>query len=188
MAFRFRHALSMTVVTLLGASFLLAQSRNPNELGVGKLLVVPRDAPDPRFAESVVLLVHYGDDGAVGLMINRSTKLPVSRVLPELKGASKDSDPVYVGGPVTIEAVMALLQSRTEPHPGTHVVGDVYVVSTRPDLEAAFAAVMVPSKLRVFLGYCGWSPGQLEKEVARGGWYIFDGSEQLIFDSTAVRL
>ena len=183
MMLKFRHGLSMAVVALLGASVLLAQSSRPEDLGAGKLLVVPRDSPDPSFAESVVLLVHYDEDGAVGLMINRRTKLPVSRALPELKGSSKYSDPVYVGGPVTIQAVMALLQSKTEPHPGTHVFGNVYLVSTKPDLETAFAAGVGPSELRIYLGYCGWTRGQLENEVKRDGWYIFDASAQLVFDS-----
>ena len=183
MTLKFRQVLSLTVGALLGASVLLAQSKRPEDLGVGKLLVVPRDSPDPNFAESVVLLVHYGEDGVVGLMINRQTTLPVSRLLPELKGSSKYSDPVYVGGPVTPESVIALLQSRSEPHDATHVFGNVYLVSTKRDLESALAAGMGPGELRIYLGYCGWTRGQLENEVKRGGWYIFDGSGALVFDS-----
>jgi putative AlgH/UPF0301 family transcriptional regulator len=116
MAFRFRHGLSLVIWALLGASVLLAQSRRPGDLGVGKLLVVPRQSPDPNFAESVVLLVHYAEDGTVGLMINRQTPLPVSCVLRDLKGSSDSSQPVYVGGPVQMGAVQALLQSDAGPH------------------------------------------------------------------------
>jgi putative transcriptional regulator len=171
------------ILGLLGVSTLLAQSRNPGDLGVGKLLVVPRNSQDPNFAESVVLLVHYAEDGTVGLMINRQTKLPVSRVLHDLKGSNNYSDPVYVGGPVQIEAVQALLQSRAGPHDATHLFGTVYLVSTKAELEKALAAGKASKDLRIYLGYCGWSPGQLENEVNRGGWYIFDGSQELVFDS-----
>ena len=181
--FTFRHGLLLVIWGLLSASTVLAQSRRPEDLGVGKLLVVPRDSPDPNFAESVVLLVHYAEDGTVGLMINRQTKLPVSRVLSDLKGSSKYPDPVYAGGPVQIEVVQALLQSRAGPHNATHVFGNVYLVSKKVELEEALSAGKGSTELRIYLGYCGWSRGQLENELNRGGWYIFDGSEGLVFDS-----
>ena len=184
MVFRWRHGLSITVGALLCASVLMAQSRRSEDLGVGKLLVAPRDAADPSFAESVILLVDYGEDGAVGLMINRQTKMPLSRVLPELKGSSKYTGPAYLGGPVTIGAVMALLESRTEPHPKKHVFGNVYLLSTKPELEAALAVSKGAGDLRVYLGYCGWGSGQLERELKRGDWFIFDASEELAFDAS----
>jgi putative transcriptional regulator len=183
MALRLRRGLSFVILGLLSVSILLAQSRNPGDLGVGKLLVVPRNSPDPNFADSVVLLIRYAEDGTVGLMITRQTKLPVSRVLHDLKGSSKYPDAVYAGGPVQIEAVHALLQSRAGPHDSTHLFGNVYLLSTKVELEKALAAGKGSKELRIYLGYCGWSRGQLENEVNRGGWYIFDGNDGLVFDS-----
>jgi putative AlgH/UPF0301 family transcriptional regulator len=162
---------------------LEAQSKKPADLATGKLLVVPRDSLDRNFAEAVVLLVHYGDDGVLGLMLNRRTQLPISRVLREVKGAEKVSDPVFAGGPVELETVLALRQSRTQITDATHVFGKVYMVTTRRDLESALEAGAGPGELRIYLGYCGWAPGQLENEVRAGGWYIFDSSEALVFDS-----
>jgi putative transcriptional regulator len=182
-AFRFRHYASLFIWGLLGASILLAQSRRPEDLGVGKLLVVPRQSPDPSFAESVVLLVRYAEDGSVGLMINRQTTLPVSDVLRDLKGSSNYSQPLYAGGPVQVELVQGLLQSAAGPHDAAHVFGSVYLVSKKVELEKVLAAGKGSKELlRIYLGYCGWARGQLENEVNRGGWYIFDGSEGLVFD------
>lgn len=178
----FRWGFAILIWGLLGTSFLRAQSRRSDDLGAGKLLVVPRDFADPNFADSVVLLVHYGEDGAVGVMINRRTHLPVSRVLGDLKSAGKYSDPVFLGGPVEIETVLALRQSRTELPGASRVLGNVYLLSRKEELETALAAGVGSSELRIYLGYCGWSPGQLENEVKRGDWYIFDGSEELVFD------
>lgn len=183
MAFRFRHCISLVIWGLLGASILLAQSRRPEDLGVGKLLVVPRQSPDPSFAESVVLIVRYAEDGTVGLMINRQTTLPASDVLRDLKGSSNYSQPLYAGGPVQVELVQALLGSTAGPHDGTHLFGNVYMVSKKVELEKALAGGKSSKELRIYLGYCGWSRGQLENEVNQGGWYIFDGSEGLVFDS-----
>ena len=182
MVLRLRHGLSLVIWVLLGASTLVAQSKRPEDLGVGKLLVVPRNSPDPNFAESVVLLVHYAEDGTVGLMINRQTKLPVSGVVRDLKGSSNYSDPAYAGGPVAMEGVLALLQSRAGRHDATHLFGNVYLVS-KAQLEEVLSAGKGSKELRIYLGYCGWSRGQLENELNRGGWYIFDGSEGLVFDS-----
>ena len=182
-AFRFRHGLSLVIWGLLGASVLLAQSRRPEHLGVGRLLVVPRQSPDPRFAETVVLLVHYAEDGTVGLVINRQTTLPLSSALRDLKGSSNNSQPVYSGGPVQIEVVQALLQSTAGPHDAARLFGNVYLVSKKVELEKALVAGKGSRELRIYLGYCGWSRGQLENEVNQGGWYIFDGSEGLVFDS-----
>ncbi len=182
-AFRFRHCLSLVIWALLGASILPAQSKRPEDLGVGKLLVVPREPPDPNFAESVVLLVRYAEDGTVGLVINRQTTLPASSVLRDLKGSSNYSQPVYAGGPVQIELIQALLQSAAGPHDATHLFGNVYLVSKKVELEKALVAGKGSKELRIYMGYCGWSRGQLENEVNQGGWYIFDRSEGLVFDS-----
>ena len=182
MASRFQHGL-LPVLWLLGASILLAQSRKPEDLAVGKLLVVPRQSPDPSFAESVVLLVRYAEDGTVGLMINRPTTLPVSDVLRDLKGSSNYSQPLYAGGPVQVELVQALLQSPAGTHDAAHLFGNVYLVSKKLELEKALAAGKGSRGLRIYMGYCGWSRGQLENEVKQGGWYIFDGSDGLVVDS-----
>jgi hypothetical protein len=81
---------------LLPALFLPIQFKNPQDLGVGKLLVASRSLGDPDFAGTVVLLVRYDEKGALGLILNRRTDLPLSRVL-DLEAAKDRSDPVYLG-------------------------------------------------------------------------------------------
>jgi putative transcriptional regulator len=171
------------LIVLLSASVLMAQSKDPADLADGKLLVAPRDFPDPNFTDSVILLVHYGEDGVLGLMLNRRTEVPASRVLRELKGGSRYSDPVFLGGPVERGTVFALFQSRAKMEDAERVTGDVYLLSARDDLETALASGAGSAELRIYLGYCGWTRGQLENEVRRGDWYIFDSSDKLVFDS-----
>src|SRR6202453_5500016 len=82
-----------------------------DDLAVGRLLVASRDLGDPNFAKTVILLVHYSEDqGSVGLVINKRTDVPISRVFRDLKEASGRSDPVYIGGPVELNSVLALLK------------------------------------------------------------------------------
>src|SRR5215468_3782506 len=66
---------------------LNAQSTKAEDLAAGKVLVMEHNAPDPNFGESVILLIHYGPDGVVGLMLNRAASIPVSR-LNEFNGTS----------------------------------------------------------------------------------------------------
>lgn len=168
---------------LLAAVTLCAQSQGVEDLATGKLLVAPRDAPDSNFAESVILLLHYDDQSALGLMINRRTTVTIARALHELKGAHDRSDVVYFGGPVEQEGVMALLRSSSKPENATALFEDVFVIGARQGLEGVLSSGKSAGRLRVYLGYCGWGPGQLDNEVRLGGWYIFDATANLVFDA-----
>jgi putative transcriptional regulator len=176
-------ALAFLLFLLVGASCLPAQSQSPDDLAVGKVLVAARDLPDPVFGESVILLVHYDKTGALGLMVNHRTRIPISQALSGLKEAARHSDPVFVGGPVDLSAVFALLRAPAKPDGAGVVLGHTYFISTKPGLLRALAKSSNPSDFRVYLGYCGWAPQQLEAEVSQGRWYIFDGSEGLAFDA-----
>jgi putative transcriptional regulator len=161
---------------------LEAQSTRPADLGAGKLIVASPDLPDPNFAKSVVLLVQYDEDGVVGLILNRRSKVPISRVLDELAGAKKRADLVYAGGPVGRTDVLALTRSRPSGD-AKRVFGDVFLVSTREDMEKTFAAATDADGVRVYLGYSGWTGPQLEHELELGAWFIFQGSAKAVFDS-----
>jgi putative transcriptional regulator len=167
---------------LYGTAIAAGQSTSAGDLGVGKLLVSSRGLGDPAFAESVVVLIQYDQHGAVGLMINRRTQAPLSRVLKDVDTAKRGSDLIYIGGPVELDAVLALLRSKQKPDEAASVLGEVYLVSTKPALEKALAASSRSGDLRVYLGYCGWDSGQLENEVRLGGWWIFDPDASVVFD------
>jgi len=153
------------------------------DLAAGKFLVASRNLPDPNFSETVVLLADYGEAGAMGLVINRPSELPVGRVLSGVKGAHARSDAVFVGGPVSPAGVVALVRSPEAVHGARHVFADVHLITTQPPLESLIAAGAKPDVFRVFLGYAGWSPEQLEAEVALGAWHVFPAEADVVFDS-----
>jgi putative transcriptional regulator len=134
------------------------------------------------------LLIRYDQDGTVGLMINRPTEVPISRALQEFKLGGDRSDPVYRGGPVGTANVLALLRSRVQPDDAAPVFGDIYLVSTKALLGKTLARGAGPGEFRVYLGYCGWSRGQLENEVRQGAWQIFNRSADVVFDPDAKSL
>jgi putative transcriptional regulator len=178
-----RRLLQFLVLLLAGAGCLAAQSKSPLQLGPGKILVASRSVTDPLFKQSVILLVRYGASGALGLMINRRSKVPISDVLAGVKGAAADSHPVFVGGPVELRTVFALARSPRKPKGATAVSGDIYFLGSKTALETALDGGSDPSRLRIYVGYCGWQPRQLEHEVLDGGWYIFNSRQDLAFDA-----
>ncbi len=164
-------------------TFVPVQSKNVRDLGAGKLLVASRGLADPTFAQTVILLVHYDTEGVVGLVLNRRTDLPLSRVLEGLKAANGRSDRVYLGGPLETPALFALLQSPTKLDGAEHIFGRVYLISRKALFEQILSARPGPGVFHVYLGYAGWSPAQLQQEVRVGAWFIFRADAKTVFDS-----
>jgi len=173
----------MVLLIEAGVQLAGAQSTRPADLAAGKLLVASPDLPDPNFARTVILLVQYDADGVLGLILNRRSKVPISRVLDGLAGAKDRADPVYAGGPVERADVLALVRSRRPPGNAKRVLADVFLVSTKEDLEKTLASTADADNVHVYLGYSGWTEPQLEHELELGAWYIFQGSAKTVFDS-----
>jgi putative transcriptional regulator len=159
------------------------QFRDPRNLGVGKLLVASPNLADPNFAKTVVLLIRSDDQGIVGLILNRRTDLALSRVLEGIPGTKDRSDPAYLGGPVEVPAVTALLQSPDKVEGADHIFGGVYLISTRTLLEHTLAGRPDPQVFHVYLGYAGWTNDQLRREVELGAWFIFPADTGAVFNS-----
>jgi putative transcriptional regulator len=170
---------SLAVFFLLAAP-LAAQSTRPKDVAAGKLLVASRDLGDPNFAHTIVLLVHLDKDAAVGLVLNRRTKVPVARALDDLKSSKGRPDMLYSGGPVGRADVLALARSKTKPDDAQLVFGDVYLVSSAAQLEKTMA-VNSADNLHVYAGYAGWTARQLEAEVEFGAWFIFPADPGTVF-------
>ena len=153
-----------------------------DDLAVGRLLVASRDLGDPNFAQTVILLVHYDEDqGAVGLVLNKRTDVPISRVFHDLKEASGRNDPVYIGGPVELNSVLALLKSASKPDGAEHVFGDVYLIGKKDLLAQTMASHAEASVFHTYIGYAGWQGGQLEHEVDLGAWHVMPADAVTVF-------
>ena len=159
------------------------QSKNPRTLGPGRVLVASRDLGDPNFVKTVILLLRCDAQGVVGLVLNRRSRVPLSRVLKDLQAAKDRSDPVYLGGPVETPAVFALLQSSAKVEGAEHIFDGIYLISAKPLFEHTIAARPGPGIFHVYLGYAGWTEEQLRKEVELGAWYIFPADAGTVFNS-----
>jgi putative transcriptional regulator len=137
----------------------------------GKLLVATPDLEDPNFFRTVVLVLEHNLEGALGVVLNRPTAAEVSELLPDWAVVAADPPVVFLGGPVQPESAIGLGR-RGDERDGdgfASLFGDVGTV----DLERAPDDV-VPQidTARVFAGYAGWGPGQLDGEVAANGWFV----------------
>jgi len=144
---------------------------------VGQFLIAVPQLADPNFRQSVVLVVRHDDDGALGLIVNRPAPLPFHKVWEKISSEPCPIEaPLFVGGPCG-GPLMALhsepMQSEIGILPGIHFTADIQQI--RSLLEHAADPV------RLFGGYAGWGPGQLEGELAAGGWYAVDASEEQLF-------
>lgn len=152
----------------------------------GKFLVATRNLIDPRFQETVVLLIDYSPNGATGLIINRPTQVPLLDLLPSVPGLKKQAL-VYYGGPVEGYRILLLIQSDEKPVESVSVFGNVYVSSSKNTLEH-MAADKKGRQFRIYAGYAAWSAGQLDREVAQGDWLVVLADAQSVFDKKSTEI
>jgi putative transcriptional regulator len=159
-----------------------SQAPLPTEPAKGRFLVANRSVNDPRFAQTVILLIAYSDRGAMGIIINRPTDVRLASALPEMKELRNRPDRLFVGGPVAPGAMLLLIRSAAAPEGAQPVFGDVHVSGKLETLRKALGKRGKTHRLRAYAGYAGWGPGQLDHEIARGDWAIGPADAASIFD------
>jgi putative transcriptional regulator len=121
--------------------------------------------------------------GSVGLVVNRRTDVPISRVFHDLKEAGGRKDPVYIGGPVELNSVLALLKSASNPPGADRVFGDVYLIGNKDALTKTLASSAEATDFHTYIGYAGWGAGQLEHEVELGAWHVMPADVATVFNA-----
>ena len=143
----------------------------------GKLLLASPKLVDPTFAAAVILLIRHDEQGAFGFVINRPTDLSVADALGGvIDDASDIQSPIYFGGPC--QGPLFVLHGDGGIG-GENPVSGVYLTTDRDAIEALLVAHAEPAKF--FGTYSGWSPDQLEGELAEGSWTVCDGAAGDVF-------
>jgi putative transcriptional regulator len=163
----------------------------PDILGVmpgrGKLLVAGRNMRDPRFRETVVLVVDYGRGGAAGLIINRPLDVRLAELIPDLPMLGKRQDKAFYGGPVEGYKMFLLIHSTETVEESSKVLPGVHVSTSRAVLKRMIAGKR-GTPFRAYAGYAGWASGQLEAEIARGDWHVMKAEARMIFEADPAKL
>lgn len=176
----------IAAVLLLGL-VLVSPGTGTRAAGVslaGQLLVASPRIGDPRFAETVIYVVAHGDEGAMGLVVNRAFgNGPLQGLLAGF-GVTSTTKPATVrlqyGGPVETKRGF-VLHSADYTGPSTTPVAGGVAFSTGRDVLEAVAAGRGPARRLFILGYAGWGPGQLEAELAGNDWLTAPAETSLVF-------
>jgi putative transcriptional regulator len=158
----------LAFVLLMVALPAMAQSQAepPNAI----LLVAKPGLADPNFRETVVLVTQTADASTVGVILNR----------PSAQQHAETRETLYSGGPVMREVIVALFRSERVPEASAfHVLKGIYLTMHPYNIEQLLA--QRGADYRLYSGFSGWAPGQLESEIQRDGWYVLPASAELAF-------
>ena len=142
----------------------------------GSLLVAAPQLLDPNFRRTVVLVADHGEEGAMGVILNRPSGMTVADAAPDLEPLVGGEAPIFAGGPVqpTSGVVLAEVTEADEP-----VFGDIVLV---PGLGELADVIDGAGSVRVFAGYAGWGPGQLDGELEREDWIVEPAQPSDVFN------
>jgi putative transcriptional regulator len=148
------------------------------------LLVAMPQLMDSNFRRSVVLVTEHDETGTFGLVINRGTDLDMQTLCAnlEMRWTGSPEEPVNWGGPVSPDHGWVLVGEEPALDVSLVQVADGILFTSSPgDLQAL--ADQPPERMRVFLGFSGWGPGQLADEIAAGAWLVAPADAEVVFDT-----
>ncbi len=157
----------------------------------GYFLISETTMMDPNFKNTVVFIIEHNQDGAFGLIINRKSDIYLSDLLSNFQNTRGKETPIYIGGPVQQEFLFAIHSPLLDNKISTtaiEVIPEVFFEPGFRNLENYFQDSYwenIPyedrPKIHLFIGYSGWGPGQLEREIKEGSWILLPASSKLIF-------
>ena len=152
------------------------QSLPPN----GLFLIAKPSLLDPNFARTVVLVTQAEDASTVGVIVNRPSTLRLSQFLSPEFPTQNYRDPLFWGGPVMRQAIVAVFRSESAPAAAAfHVLKGVYLTMHLDNIQKLLADPA--ARYRLYAGFSGWAPRQLESEFMRDGWYVLPADEATLF-------
>jgi putative transcriptional regulator len=145
----------------------------------GRLLIASPSIHDPNFRRTVVYMTEHGEDGAMGLVLNRAAETTVGDAVPDLAWLADGEAVVHVGGPVAPQSVVVLAEFEEPELSALLVDDDLGFVPAEVDDVSELAAAL--RRRRVFAGHAGWGPGQLEAEMEEESWIVAPATRDDVF-------
>ena len=145
----------------------------------GKLLLSNASLFDPNFRKTIVLIGHHDEDGAVGVVLNRVLEVTVDEAVPPLSEIVPPGEPLFLGGPVQQQAAVVVAEFDDPSRAGVIAFDRVGFLPEEADHEHLEGV----SRARVFAGYAGWGPGQLEAELEEDAWIVTPARADDVFNT-----
>lgn len=153
----------------------------------GHFLIAMPGMGDPNFEHGITFICQHGEDGAMGLVVNRLSNFSLGDILRQMNMPCELPDiaatPVLAGGPVQPERGFVLHAPGKHEWESSYRVSDALIVTTSRDVLAAMAKGEGPGRALVTLGYAGWGAGQLEQELRQNAWLTVRADDRILFDT-----
>ncbi len=161
----------------------MTQDRSEDGWLIGQFLIAMPSMGDPRFERTVIYMCAHSDEGAMGLVINKSLEsLSFTDLLEQLGVEDSEADmPILSGGPVETGRGFVLHTADYDREGSLTVSEDIRLTATI-DVLKAIAVGDGPRKRLLALGYAGWAPGQIEDEIQDNGWLTAPADDAILFD------
>jgi putative transcriptional regulator len=174
-----------------GASTTADDAQQKGDYLTGQFLIAAPDMGDPRFEQTVIVMVHHGKGGAFGIVVNRpATERKLADLLGDFGQPGTNvsgSIEVYAGGPVE-PRIGFILHSAEYHRPETVAIDEKLALTSSPAVLTDIAAKRGPKQFIFAFGYAGWGPGQLEEELNQQAWFIAPADPQLLFGDAPEQL
>ncbi len=171
-----RHLLAALLALLAAPALLAQQPTPPNSL----LLVAKPSLLDPNFTRTVVLVTQAEDASTVGVILNRPLQENLQAFLPQDLSGANYKDRVFQGGPVMRRVVISVFRSGAKPQgPAFPVLKGIYLTMHPVNIRAMLEDPA--SQYRLYVGFSGWAPNQLQSEFMRDGWYMLPADAETVF-------
>lgn len=149
------------------------------ELRPGKLLIAEPLLSDTNFTRSVILLCEHGEEGSLGFVLNHPTDIQLNKLV---HGMPSEGPAVFKGGPVQTDTLHMLHRIPGRLGHGKKIANGIYWGGSFDDLHnLSTSSDCDDADVRLFLGYSGWAPGQLEAEIKEGSWLVTDANPDILF-------
>jgi putative transcriptional regulator len=170
----FRYAL---LLLALGAGVAHAQSPSAVD---AVLLVASPQFRDPTYHHTVLIAAPLDNGGHIGVILNRPTTRSLSSLFPEHEPSKKVADPVFFGGPFSRSALVAVVRRDSSPGQGSlPLMKSLYLAINVGTIDQIIEST--PNDARYYVGYVGWRPGELRREIDRGMWSVLNADPRIVF-------
>ena len=167
------------VLLAVVASTTWAQGQTPSTDGAVFLVAAPA-LRDPEYRQTVLIASPTANGGHVGVIINRPTRRSLSSLFPEHEPSKKVVEPVFFGGPFSTTALVAVVRGDASPGQGSLLMmSNLYLAINVNTIDKIIEDR--PTDARFYVGYVGWRPGELRREIDRGLWHVLNPDVNTIF-------
>ena len=150
---------------------------------LGFFLVASEEMQDPRFKQAVILVTPHHRGEVVGVVVNKPSETAVSTLFPQSELKDEHSRQLYFGGPLSKQSLLFLISSKKQPEASLRIFDNVFLSADSKVLEQVLRHPKPFAGLRIFSGYAGWKPGQLQAEVKKGYWLLREVDTEILFNT-----